>query len=87
VTRSKGAWPKAPAGFQVQQYATGLDNPRLMRTAPNGDIFLAESSSGIIRVFRGITPEGNHQQRTNPRQQNWRSFSAATGKGCCRWSI
>jgi glucose/arabinose dehydrogenase len=58
VTRPQGAWPKAPAGFRVQQYATGLDNPRLMRTAPNGDIFLAESSSGIIRVFRGITPEG-----------------------------
>jgi len=58
VTRPKVAWPKAPAGFHVQQYATGLDNPRLMRTAPNGDIFLAESSSGIIRVFRGITPEG-----------------------------
>jgi len=58
VTRPRGAWPKAPAGFDVQQYATGLDNPRLMRTAPNGDIFLAESSSGIIRVFRGVTPEG-----------------------------
>jgi glucose/arabinose dehydrogenase len=58
VTRPRGAWPKAPAGFRVQQYATGLDNPRLLRTAPNGDIFLAESSSGIIRVFRGITPEG-----------------------------
>jgi glucose/arabinose dehydrogenase/mono/diheme cytochrome c family protein len=58
VTRPRGAWPKAPAGFRVQLYATGLDNPRLMRTAPQGDIFLAESSSGIIRVFRGITPEG-----------------------------
>jgi glucose/arabinose dehydrogenase/mono/diheme cytochrome c family protein len=58
VTRPHGAWPKAPAGFHVQLYATGLDNPRLMRTAPNGDIFLAESSTGIIRVFRGITPDG-----------------------------
>ena len=62
VTRPRGAWPKAPAGFRVQQYATGLDNPRLMRTAPNGDIFLAESSSGIIRVFRGITPEGKPEE-------------------------
>ena len=62
VTRPRGAWPKAPAGFRVQQYATGLDNPRLMRTAPNGDIFLAESSSGVIRVFRGITPEGKPEE-------------------------
>jgi glucose/arabinose dehydrogenase/mono/diheme cytochrome c family protein len=62
VTRPRGAWPKAPAGFRVQQYAIGLDNPRLMRTTPNGDIFLAESSSGIIRVFRGITPEGKARE-------------------------
>jgi glucose/arabinose dehydrogenase len=62
VTRPQGAWPKAPAGFRVQQFATGLDNPRLLRTAPNGDIFLAESSSGIIRVFRGITQDGKPKQ-------------------------
>ena len=58
VARPRGAWPKAPAGFTVQQYATGLDNPRLLTTAPNGDIFLAESSSGKIRVFRGLTSDG-----------------------------
>jgi glucose/arabinose dehydrogenase/mono/diheme cytochrome c family protein len=62
VARPPNAWPKAPAGFSVQQYATGLDNPRLIRTAPNGDIFLAESSSGKIRVFRGITPDGKPEQ-------------------------
>ncbi len=58
VARPRGAWPKAPVGFSVQQYATGLDNPRLIRTAPNGDFFLAESNSGKIRVFRGITRAG-----------------------------
>jgi len=62
VTRPPNAWPKVPAGFQVQQFATGLDNPRLLRTAPNGDVFLAESSSGIIRVFRGVTPDGKARQ-------------------------
>lgn len=62
VARPRDAWPKAPAGFSVQQYATGLDNPRLIRTAPNGDIFLAESSSGKIRVFRGITADGKPEQ-------------------------
>jgi glucose/arabinose dehydrogenase len=61
VARPNGAWPKAPAGFSVQQFATGLDNPRLLRTAPNGDIFLAESESGKIRVFRGITEDGKPQ--------------------------
>jgi glucose/arabinose dehydrogenase len=58
VTRPDNAWPIAPAGFTVQLYATALDNPRLIRTAPNGDFFLAESSSGKIEVFRGITRDG-----------------------------
>jgi glucose/arabinose dehydrogenase len=62
VARPRGAWPKAPTGFNVQQYARGLDNPRLIRTAPNGDFFLAESNSGKIRVFRGITREGKPEQ-------------------------
>ncbi len=58
VARPEDAWPQAPAGFKVQLYATGLDNPRLIRTAPNGDFFLAESSSGKIKVLRGISEDG-----------------------------
>jgi glucose/arabinose dehydrogenase len=59
VGRPANAWPKGPPGFKVTLYATGLDNPRLIRTAPNGDLFLAESRSGKIRVFRGITVDGH----------------------------
>jgi glucose/arabinose dehydrogenase/cytochrome c5 len=62
VARPDDAWPKAPAGFTVQLYATGLDNPRLIRTAPNGDFFLAESSSGKIKIFRGITADGKPKE-------------------------
>jgi glucose/arabinose dehydrogenase len=62
VPRPANAWPVAPKGFKVELYATGLDNPRLLRTAPNGDLFLAESESGKIRVFRGVTPDGKPQQ-------------------------
>jgi len=62
VTRPANVWPKAPAGFAVQQYAAGLDNPRLLRTAPNGDVFLAESQAGRIRVFRGMTSDGKPEQ-------------------------
>ena len=62
VARPSDAWPKAPEGFTVQLFATGLDNPRLIRTAPNGDIFLAESSSGKIKVFRGITADGKPRE-------------------------
>ena len=62
VPRPANAWPKAPNGFKVDLYATGLDNPREMRTAPNGDIFLAESETGKIKVFRGVGPDGKPQQ-------------------------
>ena len=62
VARPADAWPKAPQGFTVQLYATGLDNPRLIRTAPNGDFFLAESSAGDIRIFRGITADGKPKE-------------------------
>jgi glucose/arabinose dehydrogenase len=55
VKRPEGAWPQALPGFKVEQFATGLDRPRLLRTAPNGDLFAVESESGKIVVFRGIT--------------------------------
>jgi mono/diheme cytochrome c family protein len=58
VARPQNAWPEVPAGFKVELYATGLDQPRLIRTAPNGDFFVAESNLGEVRVFRGITAEG-----------------------------
>jgi glucose/arabinose dehydrogenase len=62
VARPENVWPSAPAGFKVDLYATGLDNPRTLRTAPNGDIFLAESSPGRIRVFRGLTKDGKPER-------------------------
>jgi len=61
VPRPENAWPIAPKGFKVELYANGLDNPRLIRTAPNGDLFLAESETGKIKVFRGAGPDGKAQ--------------------------
>ncbi len=52
VPRPAGAMPVVPPGFTVQVWATGLDMPRVLRTAPNGDVFLAESGAGRIRVWR-----------------------------------
>ncbi len=62
VARPEGAWPQVPPGFKVEQYAAGLDNPRIIRTAPNGDIFVAETRAGDIRIFRGITANGRPVQ-------------------------
>jgi glucose/arabinose dehydrogenase len=58
VPRPKNAFPVAPAGFKVDLYADGLSNPRLIRTAPNGDLFLAESATGEIKVVRGVRADG-----------------------------
>jgi glucose/arabinose dehydrogenase len=44
--------PIVPNGFEVNLFASGLAGPRIVRTAPNGDIFVAESGAGRIRVLR-----------------------------------
>jgi glucose/arabinose dehydrogenase len=62
VPRPGNAWPVAPKGFKIEQYTTGLDNPRLLRFAPNGDLFLAESATGTIKLFRGVGADGKPQQ-------------------------
>jgi glucose/arabinose dehydrogenase len=59
VARGANAKPIAPAGFKVELLASGLDEPRVLRTAPNGDVFISETGAGRIRVMRasGATQE------------------------------
>jgi len=52
VARPSGAALKVPPGFKVSLFAEGLNTPRVLRVAPNGDIFLAESGAGRVRVYR-----------------------------------
>jgi glucose/arabinose dehydrogenase len=52
IARPAGATLHVPPGFVVDEYAAGLDRPRTMRVAPNGDVFLAESGAARIRVLR-----------------------------------
>jgi hypothetical protein len=63
ATRSSGNGPRGvmqpdnaalsvPPGFTVRLFLAGLSNPRVLRTAPNGDIFLAETGAGRVRVLR-----------------------------------
>jgi glucose/arabinose dehydrogenase/cytochrome c2 len=52
VPRPEGAAPRAMDGFQVSLYTEELTNPTVMRVAPNGDILVAESSEGRIRILR-----------------------------------
>lgn len=49
--RPDGALPKALDGFSVETFAEGLNSPRVLRFAPNGDLFVTESATGRIRAF------------------------------------
>lgn len=51
VPRPQGRKPKIPKGFVVDLVAEGLEGPRVLRTAPNGDIFIAESRAGRVSVL------------------------------------
>jgi glucose/arabinose dehydrogenase len=52
VERRSDQKPVVPPGFEVNLFASGLAGPRTLRTAPNGDIFVAESSAGRVSVLR-----------------------------------
>jgi glucose/arabinose dehydrogenase len=52
IAKPASAVPRVPPGFQVELFATDLRDPRVLRVAPNGDIFIAESELGRIRVLR-----------------------------------
>ena len=58
VKRPEGALPKVPAGFTVREFVTGLNNPRVILTAPNGDFFVAESKADRVRVLRDADNDG-----------------------------
>lgn len=45
-----------PKGLVAQLVASGLKSPRVIRFAPNGDIFVADSKADQVRVFR--VPDG-----------------------------
>jgi glucose/arabinose dehydrogenase len=63
VRRPEGAWPKAPEGFEVTEFAKNLTQPRVIVRAPNGDLFVAESRANRIRVLRDA--DGNGMPEVN----------------------
>lgn len=62
VPPPQNAWPQAPAGFEVTLYAALRGDPRRIRRAPNGDLFVSEVIAGKVEIFRGINKAGNPQR-------------------------
>lgn len=50
----QGKTPVAPQGFSVAKFADGLQNPRWIYIAANGDVFVAESAKekGVVKGLR-----------------------------------
>jgi hypothetical protein len=62
VPQPQGATLKVPDGFVVNVFATGLKQPRRVHIAPNGDIFVSESGTGRVLVFRGSDGDSVNRQ-------------------------
>ncbi len=64
VPRPADARPRAPEGWRVDLFAEGLEAPRQIRVAPGGDIFIAETARGRIRVLRAKDGAPRAEQRS-----------------------
>lgn len=56
--------PVAPKGFTVTKFAGGLDNPRWIYVAPNGDIFVSQAtteSKGVSKIKNDISGKSKSQ--------------------------
>jgi glucose/arabinose dehydrogenase len=62
VPRPPNVWPKALPGFKVDLYAEDVGHARLLRTAPNGDVFAAVTAAGKIVLLRGVDDHGKARQ-------------------------
>src|SRR5206468_4940830 len=58
-----GFTPQAPPGFTVSVFVRGLKEPRWLAVAPNGDVFVSDSSAGQVVVFRASNLENGIQSR------------------------
>lgn len=61
VSRPAGATLHVPPGFVVEPFAAGLGRPRTLRVAPNGDVFVAESDAGRVRILRSTASAATPQ--------------------------
>ncbi|MGJ9420158.1 YbhB/YbcL family Raf kinase inhibitor-like protein [Massilia sp. CMS3.1] len=49
---------KAPPGFTVTPFATGLKNARIIAVAPNGDVYLSRRDQGDVLLLRDANGDG-----------------------------
>jgi glucose/arabinose dehydrogenase len=57
-TEARLAQLRAPAGFEVTVFAQGLENPRTIKVAENGSVYVAEREAGRVRLLRDANGDG-----------------------------
>lgn len=70
----EGELPIAPKGFTVSKFADGLENPRWLYVAPNGDLFVAEAGTRIPKKKR----EDEKEDFFKSKSQNFGSANRIT---------
>jgi glucose/arabinose dehydrogenase len=58
----QGFLPKVPQGFKINIFAADFKQPRWLATAPDGDVFLADSAAGKVLILRDPQHTGSAQQ-------------------------
>ncbi|MEA2817620.1 MAG: hypothetical protein QOI93_5399, partial [Rhodospirillaceae bacterium] len=62
VPMPAGARPQLPAGFSAELVTSDLRNTRVIRVAPNGDLFVASTMSNVVHVLRVPAGSAKPQQ-------------------------
>ncbi|MBC8084782.1 MAG: sorbosone dehydrogenase family protein [Hymenobacter sp.] len=58
VTEERVAGLRVPAGFTITKYAEGLDMPRMLVVAPNGDVYVSNRVKGTVTLLRDANQDG-----------------------------
>ena len=58
ATPARVAALKVPAGFTITTFAEGLDMPRMLAVAPNGDLYVSNRVKGTITLLRDANQDG-----------------------------
>lgn len=55
---------RAPEGFAVTVFAEGLQNPRMLAVAPNGDVYVTQRTTGNVVLLRDADNDGKADAQT-----------------------
>lgn len=57
-TDARVASLQLPAGLTIHRFAEGLDNPRILATAPDGSVYVTQRTPGNIVMLRDVDRDG-----------------------------